>query len=97
MKFKDGDLGKQELAFVAMNISKARAFRMWSLSDVAAKTGLSKSFLSALESENTSPNLATLAVLADVFEHTIGDLISKQLYQYCPHCNGVGIVAKDEK
>lgn len=46
-----------------------------SLSQLAARTGLTKGFLSQVERDMTSPSVATLVRLCDVLEVAVGNLV----------------------
>ena len=57
------DLG----AALARTVQSLRAERGWSLDQLAARSGVSKGVLVALEQARSNPNLATLAKLSDAF------------------------------
>lgn len=52
---------------VARTVKSLRTERGWSLDQLAARSGVSKGVLVALEQGRSNPNLATLARLADAF------------------------------
>ena len=52
---------------VARTMQALRADRGWSLDQLAARSGVSKGVLVALEQGRSNPNLATLARIADAF------------------------------
>jgi len=52
---------------VARTIKSLRTERAWSLDQLAARSGVSKGVLVALEQGRSNPNLATLARLGDAF------------------------------
>jgi transcriptional regulator with XRE-family HTH domain len=52
---------------VARTVKTLRAERGWSLDQLAARSGVSKGVLVALEQGRSNPNLATLARLSDAF------------------------------
>src|SRR6201992_143599 len=52
---------------VARTLQALRADRGWSLDQLAARSGVSKGVLVALEQGRSNPNLATLARIADAF------------------------------
>ena len=54
-------------AAVARTLQALRADRGWSLDQLAARSGVSKGVLVALEQERSNPNLATLARISDAF------------------------------
>jgi transcriptional regulator with XRE-family HTH domain len=54
-------------AAVARTIAALRADRGWSLDQLAARSGVSKGVLVALEQGRSNPNLATLARIGDAF------------------------------
>src|SRR5215831_15184930 len=54
-------------AAVARTLQALRADRGWSLDQLAARSGVSKGVLVALEQGRSNPNLATLARIGDAF------------------------------
>jgi transcriptional regulator with XRE-family HTH domain len=52
---------------VARTLQALRTERGWSLDQLAARSGVSKGVLVALEQERSNPNLATLARISDTF------------------------------
>jgi transcriptional regulator with XRE-family HTH domain len=52
---------------IARTLQSLRAERGWSLDKLAARSGVSKGVLVALEQARSNPNLATLARIADAF------------------------------
>jgi transcriptional regulator with XRE-family HTH domain len=52
---------------VARTVQALRGERGWSLDQLAARSGVSKGVLVALEQRRSNPNLATLARIADAF------------------------------
>jgi transcriptional regulator with XRE-family HTH domain len=52
---------------VARTLQALRADRSWSLDQLAARSGVSKGVLVALEQGRSNPNLATLARISDAF------------------------------
>jgi transcriptional regulator with XRE-family HTH domain len=52
---------------VARNVQGLRAERGWSLDQMAARSGVSKGVLVAIEQRRSNPNLATLARICDAF------------------------------
>ena len=52
---------------VARTLQALRADRAWSLDQLAARSGVSKGVLVALEQGRSNPNLATLARISDAF------------------------------
>src|SRR5712692_3302284 len=54
-------------AAVARTLQALRADRGWSLDQLAARSGVSKGVLVALEQGRSNPNLATLARIVDAF------------------------------
>ena len=52
---------------VARTLQALRADRGWSLDQLAARSGVSKGVLVAVEQGRSNPNLATLAKIADAF------------------------------
>lgn len=65
--------GKQQ--FGAILRERRRALDL-TLHDLAQKTGLTKSFLSDVERDKTSPSVASLVSLCDALDMPIGDLFS---------------------
>jgi transcriptional regulator with XRE-family HTH domain len=57
------------------NIRNARAL---SLEDLAKKTGLTRSFLSQIEKNRTSPSISSLIKIAQALETRIGDLFLEE-------------------
>jgi transcriptional regulator with XRE-family HTH domain len=52
---------------LARTLQRLRAERAWSLDQLAARSGVSKGVLVALEQGRSNPNLATLARISDAF------------------------------
>jgi len=52
---------------VARTLQALRTERGWSLDQLAARSGVSKGVLVALEQERSNPSLATLARISDAF------------------------------
>ena len=57
---------------VARTLQALRADRGWSLDQLAARSGVSKGVLVALEQGRSNPNLATLARIGDAFGVPLG-------------------------
>src|SRR5689334_845172 len=62
-------------AAVARTLQALRADRGWSLDQLAARSGVSKGVLVALEQGRSNPNLATLARIGDAFGLPVTRLI----------------------
>lgn len=60
---------------VARTLQALRADRGWSLDQLAARSGVSKGVLVALEQGRSNPNLATLAKIADAFGVPVTQLV----------------------
>src|SRR3712207_4973617 len=60
---------------VARKLRALRAARAWSLDTVAARAGLSKGVLVALEQGGGNPNLGTLIRLSDAFGISLAKLV----------------------
>lgn len=58
----------------AARVRRLRAERGWSLADLAAATGMSRSYLSRVERGDRQPTLAVLVGLARAFGITVGEL-----------------------
>ena len=65
-------------------IRRLRLAHHMSLGDLAEKVQTSKSFLSQLEQGKSMPSLATLKVIAGVFDVTIGSLVDEPKENKCP-------------
>lgn len=71
---------------IGMRIRELRTLREWSLADLAAKTGLSKSFLWKLETRpSTNPSVKTIARLADALGATAAYLVDGSSSPSIPH------------
>lgn len=57
---------------LAADIHSLRAVRQMTLAELAAKTGLSVSFLSDIECGRTSPSLSTLEKIANAYGMCVG-------------------------
>ena len=62
-------------AAVARTLQALRADRGWSLDQLAARSGVSKGVLVALEQGRSNPNLATLARIGDAFGVPVTQLV----------------------
>src|ERR1700750_1095976 len=62
-------------AAVARTLQALGADRGWSLDQLAARSGVSKGVLVALEQGRSNPNLATLARIADAFGIPVTQLV----------------------
>jgi transcriptional regulator with XRE-family HTH domain len=60
---------------VARTLQTLRADRGWSLDQLAARSGVSKGVLVALEQGRSNPNLATLARISDAFGVPVTQLV----------------------
>lgn len=61
--------------FVGRRVKKLRAARGWSLEELAAASGVSRSMLSEIERERANPTLTVAARIARAFELTLQDLL----------------------
>ena len=80
---------------VARTLQALRADRGWSLDQLAARSGVSKGVLVALEQGRSNPNLATLARIGDAFGVPVtqlvdvgGNLPSGSAARIPPACSG---------
>lgn len=62
---------------IAARIRATRAARGWSLSELAARSGVSKAMLSAVERRDTSPTATLLVRIAAAFDMTLSSLIAQ--------------------
>lgn len=62
--------------FVGRRVKKLRALRSWSLDNLAAASGVSRSMLSEIERERANPTLTVAARIARAFDLTLQDLLS---------------------
>lgn len=63
------------LEAVAARVRSLRRERGWSLDTLAARAGVSKGMLVALENARSNPNLATLVRLCDAFTVPLTELL----------------------
>jgi transcriptional regulator with XRE-family HTH domain len=63
---------------LSKHLSRLREERHWTLDDLAARSGLSLSYLSRVESGERQPSLGTLAVLAQVYGVTLASLFEPE-------------------
>jgi transcriptional regulator with XRE-family HTH domain len=61
--------------FVGRRVKKLRTARGWSLEELAAASGVSRSMLSEIERERANPTLTVTARIARAFELTLQDLL----------------------
>lgn len=61
---------------LARNLRRLRVARRWSLSELAAATGIGKATLSAIENARGNPTVDTLATLARALEVDAGELLA---------------------
>jgi transcriptional regulator with XRE-family HTH domain len=64
-------------AALADRIAQERAHRGWSLADVAARSGVSRSMLSKIERREASPTATVLLRIAAAFEVTLAELLTE--------------------
>ena len=62
---------------LARTMQSLRTERGWSLDQLAARSGVSKGVLVALEQGRSNPNLATLAKVADAFGVPLTRLVER--------------------
>ncbi len=61
---------------VAANVKRARADRGWTLDELAARCGVSRGLLVAIEQQRANPSIQTLTRVADSFGVTLARLVS---------------------
>jgi quercetin dioxygenase-like cupin family protein/DNA-binding XRE family transcriptional regulator len=66
--------GEPELAMLGERLFALRSSRGWTLEELAERSGLSKAFLSRLESGSRQPSIAAVLTLARVFGVPMGSL-----------------------
>lgn len=64
-------------AGIASRIRDERAARRWTIADLAARSGVSKAMISAIEREAASPTAALLVRIAAAFGMTLSALIAR--------------------
>jgi len=91
----------ERLAPIGAKIRSARGARHMTLEQLAVATGLSRSFISRVENDATSPSVATLVQICQVLSLPIGDLFSEPEthvtpFDAAPHINmgGTGVVER---
>jgi transcriptional regulator with XRE-family HTH domain len=67
-----------ELAMLGERLFALRSARGWTLEELAERSGLSKPFLSRLESSSRQPSIAAVLTLARVFGVPMGSLFDSQ-------------------
>jgi transcriptional regulator with XRE-family HTH domain len=67
-----------ELAVLGERLKSLRSARSWTLEELAERSGLSKPFLSRLESGTRQPSIAAVLTLARVFGVPMGSLFEMQ-------------------
>lgn len=74
------DAPQPQIDFAALGkrLSGLRESRGWTLDDLAARSGLSLSYLSRVESGDRQPSLGTLSVLAQVYGVTLASLFEPE-------------------
>jgi transcriptional regulator with XRE-family HTH domain len=66
-----------EELLIGMRLRREREARRLGLAEVALRSGLTKSFLSRVERDQTSPSLASLMSICDAIGVTISDLLAR--------------------
>jgi transcriptional regulator with XRE-family HTH domain len=66
--------GEPELAILGQRLRALRSARGWTLEELAERSGLSKPFLSRLESGSRQPSIAAVLTLARVYGVPMGSL-----------------------
>lgn len=61
---------------VAVNVRRARRERGWTLDELAARCGVSRGLLVAIEQRRANPSIQTLTRVADSFNVTLASLVS---------------------
>ncbi len=79
-----------ELMMLGERLKELRAARDWTLEELAERSGLSKPFLSRLESGNRQPSIAAVLTLARVFNVPMGSL-----FELRPEDEGCIIVRRE--
>lgn len=67
---------QDRFAALAVNVRRLRESRGLSLAQLAARTGMTKTTLFRIESQQTNPTLETLLTLAEAFSVSVSDLIA---------------------
>ncbi|MBF4458993.1 MULTISPECIES: helix-turn-helix domain-containing protein [unclassified Pseudoclavibacter] len=67
---------RNEPAAIGGRLRSVRQLRQMTIEQLASATGLSKSFLSRVERDQTSPSVSTLVLLCDVLNIEVGELFS---------------------
>src|SRR5271168_779739 len=74
MSGQDETPAAPELEMLGAHLKALRLAREWTLEELAERSGLSKPFLSRLESGNRQPSIAAILTLARVFGVPMGSL-----------------------
>ena len=66
-----------EELLIGLRLRREREARRLGLAEVALRSGLTKSFLSRVERDQTSPSLASLISICDAIGVTVSDLLAR--------------------
>ena len=70
---------EQQLASFAAKLKELRLRRGWTLDDLARHSGISKTFLSRLESGGRQPSISVVLTLSHLFEVSVATLFETQM------------------
>ncbi len=76
---KPNTLVKDQLAAFGSNLKPRRLERGWTFDDLAKRSGLSKPFLSRLESGDRQASIAAVLTLSQVFELSLAEMFETQV------------------
>jgi transcriptional regulator with XRE-family HTH domain len=76
---KSKNLVKAQLAAFGANLKQRRLQKGWTLEDLAQQSGLSKPFLSRLESGNRQASIAAVLTLSQVFNDSLAAMFETQV------------------
>ena len=76
---KPNTLVKDQLAAFGSNLKQRRLERGWTFDDLAKRSGLSKPFLSRLESGDRQASIAAVLTLSQVFELSLAEMFETQV------------------
>jgi DNA-binding XRE family transcriptional regulator/mannose-6-phosphate isomerase-like protein (cupin superfamily) len=79
----DPEQSEPELAILGQRLRALRSARGWTLEELAERSGLSKPFLSRLESGSRQPSIAAVLTLARVYGVPMGSLFESQRDDDC--------------
>jgi transcriptional regulator with XRE-family HTH domain len=76
---KSNNLVKEQLAAFGSNLKQRRLERGWTFDDLAKRSGLSKPFLSRLESGDRQASIAAVLTLSQVFGLSLAEMFETQV------------------